>query len=360
MTETPNMAFYNQTHFSGLSRKIALLVLIAVVALIVYGVFSYHPSKNTGQGEGVDLDCYRAIIKRIHLGEGYYKAAGEELHRRGYPTESLFNWRMPLLATILGKLPNIKIAKILAIMLAFLTVLIWVSILLKKLPVVWRTFGCFLVLDPITYSLSGDVFLSQEFWAGTLISLSLAAYAKGWRLVAVCSGLAALFLRELAIPFVVAMLLIALAERKRVEALAWSTGTVVFVGELFFHWIKISGMVKQGSLALKGGWVVFGGWPFVLSTSRMDPYLLFAPPWVAAVILPLLLIGFLGWKGELGLRVGATVGAYVLMFLFVGLPFNQYWGMMYSSIMLLGLLAVPHSFRDLWESICRSPKSNDS
>jgi hypothetical protein len=346
-----DVVFSKRTRFFGLSRRKAFFLLITVVSLVVYGVFSHQPDMNTSKGEGVDLKCYRAIAERIHAGEGYYKAAGDELRSRGYPTRSLFNWRLPLLATLIGHLPNVDAGKIAAVLLALATSLMWVSILLQHLPSFgWRIFGYLLVLDPIIYSLSGDVFLAHEFWAGTLISLSLAAYVKEWRFTAVCCGLAALFLRELSLLFVVVMLFFDLAEGRWREVLAWSIGIMIFGVELFFHWMGISGMITQG-LAFKGGWAVLGGWPFVLSASRMDPYLLSAPPWVTAVILPLLLIGLLGWRSELGLRVGGTVGIYMSAFLLVGLPFNQYWGMMYSSVMLLGFLNAPYAFNDLWQSI---------
>lgn len=359
MTGATDVVFTKRTRFFRLSRRKAFFLLITVVSLVVYGVFSHQPDMNSSKGAGVDLKCYRAIAERIHAGEGYYKAAGDELRSRGYPTQSLFNWRLPLLAILIGHLPTVDTGKIAAALLAFTTSLMWVSILRRHLPSLgWRIFGYLLVLDPIIYSLSGDVFLAHEFWAGTLISLSLAAYAKQWRFAAVCCGLAALFLRELSLLFVVIMLLVDFAEGRRREALAWSIGIMGFGVELFFHWIKISGMVTQ-DLAFKGGWVVVGGWPFVLSASRMDPYLLLAPSWVAAVIIPLLLIGLLGWRSELGLRVGATVGIFMSVFLFVGLPFNQYWGMMYSSFMLLGLLNVPYAFNDLWQLIHKKPRRRD-
>jgi hypothetical protein len=349
--------FNKRTRFYGLSRRMASLVIIITAVLVGYGVFLCQPGLETRKGKGVDLDCYRAIAIRIHGGEGYYTAAGEELRSRGYPTRSLFNWRMPLLATLIGHLPTINTGKIVAVLLASIASLTWISILMRYLPSFgWRIFGSLLVISPIIYSLSGDVFLAHEFWAGTLIALSLAAYVKEWRFVAVGSGLAALFLRELSLPFVAVMALIDLAERKRRQALAWLIGIMVFGVEMYFHWLKIPGM-DTNVVNFKEGWVVFGGWSFVLNASRMDPYLLLAPPWVTAVILPLLLLGFLGWKDELGLRVGLTVGVYVAAFLFVGLPFSQYWGMMYSSVMLLGLLNIPYTVNDLWGSIRQKPKA---
>jgi hypothetical protein len=347
-----------QTKFSGISRPKALLVSLITIGLLIYGIITCRPAGSPGGVPGKeenDLQCYRAIIDRMHTGEGYYKAAGAELSGRGYPTTSLFNWRLPLLAKSISTLPNADLARIPAVLLAVATSFLWVSILMANLPSLgWKIFGSLLVIDPIVYSLSGYVFLTHEFWAGTLISLSLAAYAKKWGVVAVASGLAALFIRELALLFVAAMMLIDFKERKRPMVIAWLIGIAVFGVELFYHWLRIS-EISNHVPVIKVGWIALGGWPFVIGTSQMSSYLISLPAWVGAIILPLILLGFLGWRGSLGLRLGLTVGGYMAAFLFVGFHFNVYWGMIYSSVMLLGLLITPYAIKDLCLSIIKRP-----
>ncbi len=83
----------------------------------------------------------------------------------------------------------------------------------------------------------------------------------------------------------------------------------------------------------------------------MHPLLLIAPAWVSAITLPSALLGLAGWHSNLGSRVGCTVGIYTLAYLFVGLPFNQYWGLMYTFVMPLGLLYVPYVLKDLLQII---------
>ena len=58
--------------------------------------------------KGEDLKCYRGIIYRIQQGEGYYQAAHAELSSRGYPTKSVFNWRLPFLGWLLWYISNRK------------------------------------------------------------------------------------------------------------------------------------------------------------------------------------------------------------------------------------------------------------
>ena len=112
----------------------------------------------------------------------------------------------------------------------------------------------------------------------------------------------------------------------------------------------VTSLLTEKDLALEGGWIVFGGWRFVLDTAKMQPLLLIAPPWVTAIILPLTLFGLAGWRGPLGSRVAATVGIYIMAFSFVGRPFNRCWGLMYISIMPLGLFYAFYALRDLWEN----------
>jgi hypothetical protein len=74
----------------------------------------------------------------------------------------------------------------------------------------------------------------------------------------------------------------------------------------------------------------------------MHPYLFLAPPWATAIVLPMSLLGLLGLGHPSWWRLSLSVCLYVLAFLFVGNAFNQYWGFMYTNLLLVGLLnAVP-------------------
>lgn len=58
-----------------------------------------------------DVALYRAEVDRIRNGESYYQATAAELTARGYPTQSVFNWRMPLPMWFIGQLPQAEWAK---------------------------------------------------------------------------------------------------------------------------------------------------------------------------------------------------------------------------------------------------------
>ncbi|MFZ2398717.1 MAG: hypothetical protein WAW31_08665 [Smithella sp.] len=288
-------------------------------------------------------------MEQIRAGKSYYAVAGNELRRVGYPASSIFNWRLPALAWLLGQLPSIRTGRVIALILATTTLLIWFTVFVKYQYARWQVFfGGLILSGPLMYPLlHTTLFLFHEYWAGTLISLSLAAHARGWRYASIISGLMALFLRELSLPFVCIMMILAYIENQRREALLWFTGILCFGGELLIHWSIVSKLITENDKVLHGGWIVFGGWPFVLNTAQMHPFFLISPPWVAAIILPLALFGLACWRDSAGIRVACTVGIYVLAFMIVGLPFNGYWGLMYAFILPLGLLHVPYALKKI-------------
>ena len=347
----------SSTNFSNLTPFWSVLIIIFLLVLTVYGVFDFYNEKidpDFKNTKGEDLRCYRAIINRIHGGENYYAAAGSELRSRGYYTGSIFNWRLPILGWALGHLPSIKIGQIFAVILASMTVLMWMSVLQKHFSHIGIFFGGLFLAGPVIYSLShDDFFLLHEFWSGTLISISLALYASGWRHASIISGLMALFIRELALPFACAMSFVSYIDGNKKDALIWIIGILVFGGVFLYHSYIIMNLITERDLLQKGGWIVFGGWPFVLSTARIHPFLILAPSWITAVILPFALLGLAGCSERHGLSVFMTVGVFVAAYLFVGNPYNRYWGLMYLGVMPLGLLYVLSCLRDLCLSVYR-------
>jgi hypothetical protein len=77
------------------------------------------------------------------------------------------------------------------------------------------------------------------------------------------------------------------------------------------------------------------------------------PLWATAVLLPLCLFGLCAWRGSASLRVGSTVAAYVALFILFGMPYDEYWGALYTPLMMFGLPIVPAGLRDLISVIRR-------
>jgi len=75
----------------------------------------------------------------------------------------------------------------------------------------------------------------------------------------------------------------------------------------------------------------------VIRTARANVILLKCPSWVAGLLFPFLLLGLAGWKSPVGARAALTVGLYAVAFLFAGRSYHSYWGLVYSSLLPLGL-----------------------
>jgi hypothetical protein len=48
--------------------------------------------------------------------------------------------------------------------------------------------------------------------------------------------------------------------------------------------------------------------------------------------------------------VALSVCLFVLAFAFVGQPFNQYWGSLYTPLLCLGAARAPAAVKDLWHA----------
>lgn len=300
-----------------------------------------------------DLALYRAIVRRVHDGEAYYPVAQEELRKRGYPTRSVFNWRPPTYAWFFALLPGPVWVQVLLLLLCLVALALayWGE---TRRSNVLQASGLILFLTgPFAWCLVQDAFFSQEVWAGTLIVLSLAAYAVGWRPIGVLAGLAALFLRELALPYVLVAAGVALWQRRKGEAAAWIMGLLGFAGLLLWHAQQVQGRITvEDERVFSEGWLRLGGIPFVLLTGRMNRYLFDAPRWIVALWLAVALLGLVARRGEAGQRLLGTALIYVLAFLVVGNPrINDYWGLLYVGVLPFGVVEAP---RALWDVVCRA------
>ncbi len=345
-------AYSGPTRFAGLAPLQARLVLLAFLIAVVWGVVS---SLSTSGPQNVipassigDTQLYQNIVGRLHEGQAYYDVVASELRSGGYATSPFFNWRLPTLAWFLGKMPVAEIGKWTLVALASLTLAIWLGVLSKEGGFYMALLGGGLLLGMVTTCFATSIFLFHELWAGVLIALSIAIHTRN-RPLSVASGLLALFIRELSLPFVLVMLILAYKEKHRREAIAWSVGLGVFFLFLFVHAKIASSMVLDSDL-VNDTWVQFGGWSFVLATSKWTAVTVFTPWWIDVALLPLILIGLFGWRGPVGTRVAMTSALYVLAFLIVGRSDNFYWGMMYAPLLPLGMLRIPRSMADLWHS----------
>jgi len=312
----------------------AVLALVALtMALLLAVVLSRGPVVATEGAAGAgDAASYAQIIERMRGGEGYYAAAHEVLVAEGYGTRSVFNWRTPAWPAVLAMLPPgggqvvlgaLAVAGLLLVFRMFRgagPLVAGVSVLAVALSL-----GAVLAPEAVVFS---------EVAAGSLVLLSVAAYGNGWRWLGLGGALVALFLRELAAPYVLVCVLLSIRGHHWREFAAWGGGLVAYAAYFAWHCWMVLGQLGSMDRAYGEGWVAFGGLDFVLRTAGFNGVWALGPDWLPAVLLPLGLLGLWAWpKG----RALVAVGVYLAAFLVVGKPFNAYWGAVYTPVLMLGL-----------------------
>jgi hypothetical protein len=203
------------------------------------------------------------------------------------------------------------------------------------------------MLGAFLWCVDGDAFFAQELWAGVLIAVSIGCYGVHFRAGGIAAGLAALWMRELAVLYVVVAIVLAIRERRWREVAVWCVGVGCYGAFLAWHAWQVQQHLTEHELAEASGWIQFGGPAFVIRTSQMNVWLFNLPAWVALLYLVAALLGLAWWRGPQALLAGGTVGLYLATFLVVGKSFNAYWGLLYVALLPLGLVRAPASIRAL-------------
>ncbi len=349
--------------FSACSPRSARLILIVTGVLVAFCIgvtqsplksgFADAPPRGTS-----DVQLYQAVCEQVHENHGYYLVNNHELRSRGYPTGSVFNWRAPVLFWLLGSFPNLIWGHLLITGLAGLAMIWTFDLLFRERGMRAACCGGLLLAGAFLPCVIGELFVMPEVWAGTLILLSLLALARKDIAWGIFFGIAATFIRELALPYTVLGFLYAVFHRQWRESAGWLVGIVLF--GLFYAWHieQVQQWIRTGDVVHQEGWFRLGGTAFVISTVQMNVFLLLLPQWVAAIYFPLSLLGFASWRTKTGEPLGLAIAGFVVMFAIIGQPFNQYWGSLIAPLFCLGAGQAPLAIRELWNATKISPASN--
>ena len=335
-------------------REARLILLVTAFAIAAGLALTLSPAAQgfadkTRTGSN-DISLYQAEADRIRAGESYYEAAATELVARGYPTRSIFNWRTPLPMWLIGVLPDPVFGKALLGGLAVLTLLFafeWMGLEGGRLQ---TACGILLLAGGLLPCFLSNLFVMPTLWAGTLIAMSICALAIGKRKTAVASGIAAVFVRDLAGPYCVVAMLVAAWRRRWTEAGMWFGGLAAYGAFFLWHIAQVEVLRSPEATAHAQSWVQFGGLSFLLATTQMNGYLLVVPQWVTAIYLPLAVLGFLSWSSRGGRFAALTAGLYLALFATIGMEINQYWGSLLAPLLCLGASRAPLAIMELWQA----------
>lgn len=334
------------TRFRGIDRRVAIAVLVAVAVLIgllvPIGVgYTNPPARHPGDG---DLALYKRIVQTIRDGGAYYPTMHRELRDGGYATRPVVAWRTPAYFSLLARLPSTTAAQVVIGALALIAgfsgwLLLWQSdrrLALVAVPLLILSLGSAISDISVFY---------VEYAAGMLMLLSASAFGLGWRRAGITTAIAALFIRELAAPYVLVCLFLACRERRWREVAVWLAAIAAYAAYYLWHTAMVNAQLGPADFAWPEGWFLFGGARFVLSTAGHNGLLVLTPLWIAAFILPLGILALLAWPGDD--RIALTVFVYVVAFAIVGKPLNRYWGELYMPMVMLALPWVIPAAADL-------------
>ena len=271
-----------------------------------------------------DGALHTKTIEQLHNADSYYEVVGEELRRTGYPTRSVFNWRTPAHYQLIAWVTIERAAIMLrCLIVAAVAGTIWGfarESLSRCVAAGLLTLGGMLMPLMIGAVQYGEV------CAGTLIGLSLALYSQArWLILAACLGIAAVFLREIAVPYALTCGVLAIIHRRRAESITWVLGGIAYVTYYAVHAINVSQHIRPTDFAHSESWLQFGGLTFVLQTLHGSGWLVLMPMWVTPVACVLALAATCA--PSISPNVKWSLLIYFAFFSVAGHPFNFYWGM---------------------------------
>jgi hypothetical protein len=201
-----------------------------------------------------------------------------------------------------------------------------------------------LVSGSIPALIGGGFVMFHEVWAGQLMLLSLLCRTERRFAASAVFGLLAALVRELAMPYVVVMALLAFWERRWREGMAFTAALVLAAIALAGHAYALRGLVAPDDIA-SSGWLALGGWRFVLQAAQWNLFAVAGGPWVSVLLVPLSLLGAAAMGGPAGMRLLLVLGGYTLGFTIAGRPDNYYWGLLTAPLAGLALVFAP---RTIW------------
>jgi hypothetical protein len=306
-----------------------------------------------------DLTLYDRAIMRIRHGENYYDFIVAEHRLAHYPVKPGLAVRLPTLA-YLDAWAGLPGQFAMAIMLLFAVLLAWWRRLGEE-PGALRRRGLAIALLALGASLglNRDFFVLHELWAGMLLALSFGLHRPnsgsntpesggkwGWSLVIAALALA---IRELSLPFVMLMAVMAFWRGNRREGLAWAALAAVYLAALAMH-LHVIAALAVPSDPISPSWLELRGLSGWVSNVVLSSNLRSLPHWLAGPLVMLMVFGWASWRCAAGSFAALLYLGYGLAFMIAGRGDNYYWGFMVAPAMFIGLAFVPRGLKSLWRA----------
>lgn len=344
----------HSTRFAALSpfaARVALALVALLIAATGLALDAPAPPRATQAAadrseERADVILYETIVDNVRHGGDYYTVAADALRSGNYPMRPFVTFRLPTLAVVQSLVPPwASLALLWTLALGVLAA--WYARLKPAFPrAPPRIVGLVLLAGGLVMFVQPELAAFHELWAGLLIALSLGVRRPGRWVESVALGLAATLIRETAALYVAVMLLLALAEGQRREALGWLAALAVLGLAVAAHAYAVAGVVHPLD-PVSPGWAGLLGFGFFVQAMTASTALTQLPLVLAAPLVGFSLIGWAAWREPLALRALTILALYAALLGIAGRVDTFYWGFLVAPILLVGLAFAPDALRDL-------------
>lgn len=358
------------TRFDNFSVHSSIIALVALAVALLASLLSptyVAPDRSTppqivtadGQTKNMsDTQLYKNIIARVSDGRSYYEVVAEEHRLHNFPLKPFITVRPPTLAWINAGLgPTLTLGLFGLLIIA--AVVSWLPLMGQMTRIGFEGYLAFtIIILSVMLLISPPFRFFHESWAAPLIVVSLGLWVQGRIGLSVLTGLAAVLLRELALPYLVMMTVLAAYDRRWSETRAWSVGIGIACLAFWFHSNQVSAQLVPDDLGSQG-WSGRGGWPYLAAAIKETSLMVFLPNWAIKLALPLSLFGWMTCHSGLGLRVTGLVLGYVTALMLFARDANTYWAILIMPFIATGLAFAPAGIMALWKGCCQPTRRID-
>ena len=328
--------------------------LVVIIAIACWSPASAPaPKLRTSPAQHSDLQLYRDIIAGVAEGGNYYEVAAREQRAAGYPLKPFYTFRLPTHATIYAAVGERTMIVILWLLCGGLIVAWWVR-LKPCLPTPLLGAAMVLIAGGLGGLLEPKTGLFHESWAALLLALMIAIRRPGRAWPAIIAGGAALMVRELALPMILAMGGLALIEKRWREAAGWAAIVAIFALYMTFHAHWVAEVVLPRDPASQG-WSRQLGMQFALKSIAKVTFGIRLPDALAAGLLVLSLFGWASVRSGWALRAFLLLLGYGAMLALFARTDTFYWALIAAPLSFVGLAFLPKVARDLAKAMVRTP-----
>ena len=346
-----------RTWYERWTRMPALTLLTALFMVVAVACWPQAttpaPKLRASPEQHSDLQLYRDIISGVAAGGNYYQVAANEQRSAGYPLKPFYTFRLPTHATIYAALGERVMIVLVWILCAGLMVAWWMK-LRAFLPLPMLGAAMFLMAGGLGGLLQPVTGLFHESWAAILLALMIAIRRPEKPWPAMIAGAAALSMRELALPMIVAMGGLAMFERRWKEAAGWAGIVGLFAIYLMLHAHWVATVVRPGD-PWSQGWSSMLGARFALKSIATVTMGIRLPDALAATLLVLSLFGWASVRAGWALRGFLLLIGYGLMLALFARADTFYWSLIAAPLSFVGLAFLPKAFADLAQALRRAP-----